>query len=89
MSHAKFLGPICRYELSSEGLEDIPFVVEVNEEKEGLGVVRVKDGVHLDCDNPQYLLNVVAIRCVDDAHSERFLLQKTFITRICVLLLKL
>uniref|UniRef100_A0A915PLH3 Cadherin domain-containing protein n=1 Tax=Setaria digitata TaxID=48799 RepID=A0A915PLH3_9BILA len=63
-------GPVCRYELTIEGLEDVPFVVEINDEKDGSGTVRVKDGVHLDCSNPQYLLTVVAIRCDDDARSE-------------------
>ncbi|MCP9262152.1 CAlSYntenin/Alcadein [Dirofilaria immitis] len=63
-------GPVCRYELTSEDSDDIPFTVEINDEKEGSGTIRVKDGVHLDCSNPQYLLNVVAVRCDDDARSE-------------------
>uniref|UniRef100_A0A1I8EBB1 Cadherin domain-containing protein n=3 Tax=Wuchereria bancrofti TaxID=6293 RepID=A0A1I8EBB1_WUCBA len=63
-------GPVCRYELTSENSDDVPFIVDVNDEKEGSGIVRVKDGVHLDCSNSQYHLTVVAIRCDDDAKSE-------------------
>uniref|UniRef100_A0A0R3S206 Calsyntenin-1 n=1 Tax=Elaeophora elaphi TaxID=1147741 RepID=A0A0R3S206_9BILA len=63
-------GPVCRYEITSENTEDVPFTVDIHDEKEGSGVIRVKDGVHLDCTNSQYLLNVVAIRCGDDARSE-------------------
>lgn len=65
-------GPICRYELSNDNSEYIPFVVEVNDENLGLGVVRVKDGVHLDCSSPQYFLNLVAVRCGDFAKSEMY-----------------
>lgn len=64
---------MCRYELTSENSEDVPFTIDVNDEKEGSGVIRVKDGVHLDCTNSQYLLNVVAVRCDDDARSERYI----------------
>ncbi|VDN05975.1 unnamed protein product [Thelazia callipaeda] len=63
-------GPLCRYELTNEGSEDVPFMVELNDEKDGSGTVRIKDGVHLDCSNPQYLLNLVAVRCDDEARSE-------------------
>ncbi|KAL3994852.1 Cadherin domain family protein [Acanthocheilonema viteae] len=63
-------GPVCQYELRSEGSEDVPFTVDIHDEKEGSGVIRVKDGVHLDCTNSQYLINMVAIRCGDDARSE-------------------
>ncbi|VDK67035.1 unnamed protein product [Litomosoides sigmodontis] len=63
-------GPVCRYELTGDNLEDVPFTIDVHDEKEGSGVVRVKDGVHLDCTNSQSLVNVVAVRCDDGARSE-------------------
>lgn len=70
-------GPVCRYELTSEGSEGVPFFIEVNDEKEGSGTIRVKEGVHLDCSNPQYSFNVVAVRCDDEARSESVRLRVT------------
>lgn len=68
-------GPVCSFELSSDTQREIPFIVEVVDDKEGFGEIRLKDGLHLDCSTPKYKLNIVAIRCTDNAKSESIPLQ--------------
>jgi hypothetical protein len=67
-------GPVCSYEINSATDTTtvvVPLVVDVTDRESGSAVIRVKDGVRLDCSVPEYALTLVAVRCDDDAKSER------------------
>lgn len=71
-----FTGPVCSYEITSSSTADtttvVPLSIEVTDRTTGVAIIRVKDGVRLDCSVPEYLLSIVAVRCDDGAKSERF-----------------
>uniref|UniRef100_A0A1I7UA46 CLSTN_C domain-containing protein n=1 Tax=Caenorhabditis tropicalis TaxID=1561998 RepID=A0A1I7UA46_9PELO len=59
-------GPVCNYILTSQNNEAVPFDIQVVDKFTGAAVLRVKDGVILDCKKPEYNLQVQAVKCDND-----------------------
>ncbi|CAI4227056.1 unnamed protein product [Auanema sp. JU1783] len=58
-------GPVCKYVLtSSEGTS--PFDIEVVDKYSGSAVIRLKDGMTLDCKKSEYNMSLQAVRCDDE-----------------------
>jgi hypothetical protein len=62
-------GPVCSYEIGGSS-DAAPLTVEITDKESGAAIVRVRDGVRLDCAVPEYQLTITAVRCDDGAKSE-------------------
>uniref|UniRef100_A0A7E4ZS07 Calsyntenin-1 n=1 Tax=Panagrellus redivivus TaxID=6233 RepID=A0A7E4ZS07_PANRE len=59
-------GPICKYDLIATNGEDLPFEAVVQDEHDGSAIIKIKDGMTLDCATSEYNVRVVAVRCAEE-----------------------